>query len=148
MIYIGNFHRDFQDVDNYYRWFIDALNIYTKHSQLIKRCTTLGEEKLWDEDNLSKFHIFIDQIDRLYFFDLTVKDKRIKCHMIFRICCPGIRVYIELSYDLPSRCGDEEQCHGSGYMLISEKVNLFMNLALSRYHHLERDLMMMRSMSH
>ena len=122
-----HFHRDFQYIDSY-RQIIDALNVYAKHSPIIKRCTTPGEAKQWDEDCLNKFDIFADQIDRLYFFDLNVEEnKRFKCHMIFRINCPGIRVYVALSYDLPGRCDGQEQCRGSGYMLISENANLFMN---------------------
>lgn len=94
---------------------------------MFEKRTTPWEMKNWDYDELQKFVIIPEMIDRLYFIEEESNVGGSIYNLIVRVDYNGEFLYVELSASCDFTGFD---CQGGGQIFISKDANLFMMLTL------------------
>ena len=97
------------------------------YQYMFHRKTTPLELKEWDYDELQKFEINLEIVDRLYYIKEDCHSNGSEFQLIVRMDYKGTHLYVELAASCDYTGFD---CVGGGYIFVSRDADLFMKLVL------------------
>ena len=108
----------------------NAIDIYyemwspLERQTYVRKRTTPIESLYWNDDDLQKFTLRIEDIDRLYFYEMSSYPFRKIYEIVARVNPQGFYVQLYLKHYTQTQCDKNV----SGLMYISENPNLFIKV--------------------